>query len=142
MAKTKRILVLIADGVPDSSGWGVLASGVRIPDPIVPVSFDCNAFGRNLPGYSLGCATLELDGLNLYATLDLEINENAYALLVLAYPGVGGTALEEGDFSKTIIEVQHVGLHFVPNPDHRIQTLAQQGMFEIYNKQLRLRHDS
>jgi hypothetical protein len=135
MAKTKRILVLIADGVPDSTGWSIRSERVQLPSAPVPVSFNYQSFKREGYGYGCGEAALEMVGDRVYATFDFY--DIAPELLLNAYPGVGGVVLEDGS-----IKVQHVGIHYVPNPDHRIENFGQQGMFEIYNKQLRLRHDS
>jgi hypothetical protein len=113
------VAILICDGQPDSQGCSYKPEGVTLPKGEVPVTLE---FDRTSFAAYVGKAKLRMDGGIIYADLnllDVRLPEPAPQVL---YPAAGGAS------STAKFIITDVGLSVHRNVDHRIGTLAQQGI--------------
>lgn len=133
MAKTNRVLVLIADGSTGGpNDYGMEAAGLILPPIPVPVSWDFEAFSKDGDlNKVIGMAELTLEGGRLYAVIDFRGADTQVDKLANAYPAIGGMCIDS-DHERGVVtkcKVTHLGIT-KSNIDKRIKTLGEQGAFE------------
>lgn len=111
--KIENIVVLIADGVPDSTGESCKIEAVKLPDQPVTVLLN---FDISRP---VGTATLRKDGNNVVADLDLLMPHDGFTI-----PSIGGSYTFKRDSGECGMEINQVGLCNNPNLDPRITPIT------------------
>lgn len=115
----RSVVVVIADGTPDSQGDILDLDGVELPE-VVPVVGD---FSTD-PAKVWGHARLRRQGDRVLAEVDL--NHRVHPEMAkLLYPAVGGKIKVRQGPRVTSWSVDSVGLSVTPNADPRIPRLSE-----------------
>lgn len=117
--KFDNVVVLIADGKPDSQGDICLIDNVEIPaeDITVRVNFD--------PLRPVGKASLRKDGNRVLANIEI-FPPYDRPVATLAVPSVGGAYSFRDAGGNCGLKVREVGLCDGPNTDDRILAIGKQ----------------